>query len=55
MTHPGSYRGLPAAHIRVNEWSTEHSLQPAGASWEVYGDWCQDESRLVTEIHIRLT
>ena len=54
LTHRGAYSGLPAAHNRLLEWCRQHSFQLAGGSWEVYGDWSQDESGLVTEVYIRL-
>lgn len=54
MTHRGSYSALPAAHSRLHEWCLQRSVNMAGESWEVYGDWSEDESRLVTDIYIRL-
>lgn len=52
--HHGAYSGLPDANSRLYEWCTQQSLQIAGVSWEVYGDWHEDESRLVTDIYVQL-
>jgi effector-binding domain-containing protein len=52
--HQGAYSGLPEAHRRLNQWCAKQPLDLAGVSWEVYGDWEQDESRLVTDVYVRL-
>ena len=54
ITHRGPYSELGKAHSQLNEWCTEHSLELARESWEIYGDWTDDESRLETDIFIRL-
>ena len=53
--HRGAYSGLPEANDRLHEWCVQQALHLAGVSWEVYGDWHEDESRLVTDIYVRLT
>lgn len=52
--HRGSYSGLPTAHSKLRDWCTQRSLPLAGESWEIYGDWTDDESQLTTDIYIRL-
>jgi len=54
ITHRGPYSELGAANKQLYEWCVEQSLKMAGESWEVYGDWTEDESQLETDIYIRL-
>jgi GyrI-like small molecule binding protein len=49
-THWGSYARLGAAHDAVIEWCHVHGRRRAGPSWEVYGHWTDDESRLRTDV-----
>ena len=49
-THIGSYAGLGAAHKAVNSWRTANGRGLAGFSWEIYGDWTDDEAKLETEV-----
>ncbi|MCX7063563.1 MAG: hypothetical protein NT024_03125 [Proteobacteria bacterium] len=55
VRHTGPYSGLPAAHSALNAWCTQQAHQLAGVSWEVYGDWCDDQSKLVTDLYFRLS
>jgi effector-binding domain-containing protein len=52
--HLGPYSGLPTAHAKLNEWCTRQSLNRGEFSWEEYGDWHDDQSKLVTDIYIKL-
>lgn len=54
VTHRGSYGGLADANTRLYEWCVEQSLDMAGICWERYGEWSEDESKLVTDIYILL-
>ena len=54
MTYRGPYSGLAASHSELNRWCVQRSLQLAGESWGVYGDWKEDESQLLTDIYLRL-
>ena len=49
-THWGSYAQLGAAHDAVIEWCRTHGRRRAGPSWEVYGHWTEDETRLRTDV-----
>jgi effector-binding domain-containing protein len=49
-THWGSYAKLGAAHDAVAAWCRVHGRRRAGTSWEVYGDWTEDETRLRTDV-----
>lgn len=53
-THHGSYSGLADANNRLYQWCVEQSLDQAGICWEKYGDWSEDESKLVTDIYFLL-
>jgi effector-binding domain-containing protein len=50
----GPYNALPAVNTQLNEWCAQQALQLSGVSWEVYGDWSEDQSKLVTELFFRL-
>jgi hypothetical protein len=49
-THWGSYAGLGAAHDAVVAWCRTNGCRTAGASWEVYGHWTDDEAQLRTDV-----
>ena len=51
-THYGSYDGIPAAHQAVREWCAANGHEELDMSWEIYGEWYEDESKLVTDIHV---
>lgn len=52
--HRGPYSGLPTAHAELNEWCIKQSFNRDQFSWEKYGDWHDDQSKLVTDIYIKL-
>jgi effector-binding domain-containing protein len=54
VTLIGPYAGLPAAHRTILDWSSSTGRTLAGTSWEVYGHWTDDESRLRTDIYYLL-
>jgi effector-binding domain-containing protein len=49
-THIGSYSGLAAAHNAVHSWRAATGRDFGACSWEVYGDWTNDESKLETQV-----
>lgn len=49
-THWGNYAGLRRAHDAINEWCRKHGRRRAGASWEVYGHWTEDEAKLRVDV-----
>jgi effector-binding domain-containing protein len=49
-THIGSYAGLKAAHDAVLSWRAASGRTFAGYSWEIYGDWTDDEAKLETQV-----
>jgi effector-binding domain-containing protein len=49
-THVGSYAKLAAAHQAINSWCKETGHTLGGCSWEIYGDWTDDETKLETQV-----
>jgi len=49
-THIGSYNRLAAAHNAIHSWSTATGRAFGAYSWEIYGDWTDDESKLETQV-----
>jgi effector-binding domain-containing protein len=49
-THIGSYAGLAAAHSAIHSWRVATGRVFGACSWEIYGDWTADESKLETQV-----
>lgn len=49
-THWGSYAKSGNAHEAVIEWCRTNGRRRAGARWEVYGHWTDDEAYLRTDV-----
>jgi effector-binding domain-containing protein len=49
-THVGGYDKLAAAHNAIHSWRAENGRQFGGYSWEIYGDWTDDSTKLETEV-----
>ena len=49
-THIGSYAGLVAAHNAVHSWRAATGRAFGECSWEIYGDWTNDEAKLETQV-----
>ena len=49
-THIGSYGKLAAAHEAINSWCATNGRTFDGCSWEIYGDWTDDEAKLETQV-----
>ena len=54
VTLVGPYSGLALAHRKILEWSDAATRPLAGPSWEIYGHWTDDASRLRTDIYYLL-
>lgn len=52
--HHGEYSGLPDANAALRNWCSERSLALGPLCWEVYGDWHEEPSRLVTDVYYEL-
>ena len=50
----GPYSELAAAHRKIVEWSRATGRALAGTSWEIYGHWTDDASRLRTDVYYLL-
>ena len=48
--HVGSYDRMRDTHDAVHGWAAAHGRRFAGVSWEVYGDWSDEASKLETTI-----
>lgn len=49
-THVGSYDQLGAAHDAIHSWRAASGRAFGGYSWEIYGDWNNDPSKLETQV-----
>lgn len=49
--HHGPYAHLARTHNAIHAWCREHGKQIGACSWETYGDWSDDPSKL--EVTIR--
>ena len=49
-THVGSYGKLAAAHEAINSWRAATRRVFGACSWEIYGDWTDDEAKLETQV-----
>jgi effector-binding domain-containing protein len=48
--HIGPYDRLKETHDAVHAWAGAHRRRFAGRSWEIYGDWSDDPSKLETTV-----
>lgn len=49
-TYIGSYGKLAAAHEAINSWRAATGRAFGACSWEIYGDWTDDEAKLETQV-----
>lgn len=49
-THIGSYGKLGAAHQAIESWRASTRRTFGAYSWEIYGDWTNDEAKLETQV-----
>jgi hypothetical protein len=54
ITHVGPYTELRRSYAALEGWCHKQGITLGGQSWEVYGDWQEDQSKLETEIYFRL-
>jgi effector-binding domain-containing protein len=48
VRHVGAYDGLPEAHGAIHAWAMESGRALGHTSWEIYGDWNDDPTKLET-------
>lgn len=53
--HIGPYDRLGETHDAIHAWAAANKKTFAGKSWEIYGDWTDDPSRLETRIEYLVT
>ena len=53
-THVGSYARMHVTYKALTDWCSREPISMTGESWEVYGDWHDDPSKLTTDIFIRV-
>jgi effector-binding domain-containing protein len=49
-THIGPYDRLGQTHDAIHDWASARHRAFAGTSWEIYGDWSDDPSKLETTV-----
>ena len=49
-THIGTYGRLAAAHDAIHAWRKAAGREFGGWSWEIYGDWTDDETKIETQV-----
>jgi len=49
-THIGSYGNLSNAHKAISSWCAASHRTLGDCSWEIYGDWTDDETKLETQV-----
>src|SRR6476469_7065844 len=54
-THIGSYGKLAAAHEAISSWRKKTGRAFGACSWEIYGDWTDDEAKLETQVFYLLS
>ena len=52
--HIGPYAELGSAYHAVFDWTRNNGIDTRGVNWEVYGDWSDDPSKLVTDVYVGL-
>ena len=48
--HIGGYDELRRTHDAIHAWRAQAARSFAGTSWEIYGDWSDDPSKLETTV-----
>jgi hypothetical protein len=48
--HIGGYDRIGDAHDAIRDWARASGRAFAGQSWEIYGDWSEDPSKIETTI-----
>jgi hypothetical protein len=52
--HVGPYFEMRRGYERLEQWLATSGRKRTNLSWEIYGDWNEDESKLETELYIQL-
>jgi hypothetical protein len=46
---------MAESHEAIHKWSAANGETFAGKSWEIYGDWIEDATKLETRIEYQLS
>lgn len=49
-THVGGYDQLSGAHNAIHAWCASSGREFGGSSWEIYGDWNDDPTKVETQV-----
>jgi len=52
--HIGPYSELHRTYARLDAWCKQQRVALSGQSWELYGDWHEDPSKVETGIYYRI-
>ena len=52
--HIGPYERLGETHRAIQAWREANTMEFAGKSWEIYGDWAEDPTKLETRVEYLL-
>lgn len=52
--HVGPYERLGDTHQAIQTWTAANKMTLAGKSWEIYGDWNEDPTKLETQVEYLL-
>jgi effector-binding domain-containing protein len=52
--HVGPYGRMGETYALLEAWCASQGLVRSGVSWEIYGDWAEDATKLETSIHLGL-
>ena len=53
-SHVGPYDRIRETHNAIHAWAKANHAGFAGKSWEIYGDWTADPSKLETRVEYLL-
>ena len=53
--HIGPYDRMGQTHEAIHAWAASNRASFAGQSWEIYGDWTDDPTKLETRIEYLLS
>jgi hypothetical protein len=48
--HVGNYGRLAETHQAIHDWCAANGRRIGSKSWEIYGDWTDDEAKLETTV-----
>lgn len=52
LRHVGPYARIPESIQVLFGWCADNQVPIVEPTWEIYGDWDDDETKLVTDLHV---